>query len=94
MAARVATWLSSPAAAIGRIAAPSPWSPPSPAQAVAGTVRKQSRPASSRPRSRVSSPSTSARIEAAVSKRLGNLADYEAVASDVGFLAGIGVPRF
>ena len=86
-------WLSSLGAAIGRIAAPSLWSAPSPAQAIAAIGKEAITSREVKTAVAGLKAFDIGAVEAAVSKSVGNLPDDEAVASDVlGFLAGIGVP--
>jgi len=86
-------WLSSLGAAIGRIAAPLLWSNVPSAQPLAANGAKAITAREIKTAVTGLKAFDIGAVEAAVSKKLGNLPDDEAVASDVlGFLAGIGVP--
>ena len=86
-------WLSSLGAAIGRIAAPSRWSAPSLQQAIAAIGEEAITAREIKTAGTGLNAFDIGSVEATVSKKLGNLPDDEAGASDVlGFLAGIGVP--
>lgn len=86
-------WLSSLGVAIGRIAAPSLWSNVPSAQPLAANGAKAITAREIKTAVTGLKAFDIGAVEATVSKKLGNLPDDEAVASDVlGFLAGVGVP--